>query len=120
MTETLSAGANTIAVEIHQASGGSSDIRFDMMLRGETSRVGGDNVSDPLFFAEPTILRARSYNTGNKEWSALNESFFTIEESRLTLPIWLSLNCITTPRIQPHHWNWPKVATATISNSSNF
>ena len=79
MTETLSAGANTIAVEIHQASGGSSDIRFDMMLRGETSRVGGDNVSDPLFFAEPTILRARSYNTGNKEWSALNESFFTID-----------------------------------------
>ena len=79
MTETLSAGANTIAVEIHQASGGSSDIRFDMMLRGETSRVGGGNVSDPLFFEEPTILRARSYNTGNKEWSALNESFFTID-----------------------------------------
>jgi len=79
MTEALSAGANTIAVEIHQASGGSSDIRFDMMLHGETSQGGGDNVSDPIFFAEPTILRARSYNTGNKEWSALNEAFYTID-----------------------------------------
>ena len=39
MTDVLSAGANTIAVEIHQASGSSSDIRFDMMLRGETSQV---------------------------------------------------------------------------------
>ena len=79
MTDALSAGANTIAVEIHQASGSSSDIRFDMMLRGETSQGGGDNVSDPLFFAEPAILRTRSYNTGNKEWSALTEAFFTIE-----------------------------------------
>jgi len=79
MTKALSAGANTIAVEIHQASGSSSDIRFDMMLRGETSQGGGDNVSDPLFFAEPAILRTRSYNTGNEEWSALTEAFFTIE-----------------------------------------
>ena len=79
ITDALSAGANTIAVEIHQASGGSSDIRFDMMLHGETSQGGGDNVSDPIFFTEPTILRARSYNTGNKEWSALNEAFYTID-----------------------------------------
>ena len=79
MTDALSAGANTIAVEIHQASGSSSDIRFDMMLRGETSQGGGDNVSDPLFIAEPAILRTRSYNTGNEEWSALTEAFFTIE-----------------------------------------
>jgi hypothetical protein len=79
MTDTLSAGANTIAVEIHQASGSSSDIRFDMMLRGETSQGVGDNISDPLFFAEPAILRTRSYNAGNKEWSALTEAFFTIE-----------------------------------------
>jgi len=79
MTDALSRGSNTIAVEIHQASGGSSDIRFDMMLRGETSRGGSDNVSDPLFLAEPALLRARAYNTGNKEWSALNESFFTVD-----------------------------------------
>ncbi|GIT38435.1 MAG: hypothetical protein Ct9H300mP7_3560 [Verrucomicrobiota bacterium] len=49
------------------------------MLRGETSQGGGDNVSDPLFIAEPTIIRARSYNTGNKKWSALNEAFYTID-----------------------------------------
>jgi hypothetical protein len=79
MTETLSAGANTIAVEIHQASGSSPDIRFDMMFHGEPHRVGGGNVSDPLFFSEPAILRARSFNTDNKKWSALNESFFTID-----------------------------------------
>ena len=79
ITDALSAGANTIAVEIHQASGSSSDMRFDMMLRGETSSVGGDNVSDPIFFKEPATLKARSYNTDNKEWSALNESFFTID-----------------------------------------
>lgn len=79
MTDALKAGTNTIAVEIHQASGSSSDIRFDMMLRGETNRGGGDNVSEPLFFAEAAMLRARSYNTDNKEWSALNESFFTID-----------------------------------------
>ena len=79
MTEVLSAGANTIAVEIHQASGSSSDIRFDMILRGETSQGGGNNLSAPLFFKEPTILKARSYNTDNKEWSALNESLFTID-----------------------------------------
>ena len=79
MTDALSAGANTIAVEIHQASGSSSDIRFDMMLHGETSQGGGDNVSAPLFFAEPAILRTRSYNTENEEWSALTEAFFTIE-----------------------------------------
>lgn len=79
MTDALTAGTNTIAVEIHQASGSSSDIRFDMMLRGETSQGGGDNVSEPLFFTEPAILRTRSYNTGNEEWSALTEAFFTIE-----------------------------------------
>ena len=50
MTDALTAGTNTIAVEIHQASGSSSDIRFDMMLRGETSQGGGDNVSEPALF----------------------------------------------------------------------
>ena len=79
MTDALSAGANTIAVEIHQASGSSSDIRFDMMLRGETSQDGGNNLSAPLFFKEATVLKARSYNTDNKKWSALNEVFYTID-----------------------------------------
>ena len=79
MTEVLSAGANTIAVEIHQASSSSSDIRFDMMLHGEISQGGGNNLSAPLFFKEATVLKARSYNTDSKEWSALNEVFYTID-----------------------------------------
>ena len=73
------AGINTIAVEVHQGSGSSSDIRLDMILRGEISRGGGANVSDPLFFAEPGMLRARSFSSGTGEWSAINEAFFTID-----------------------------------------
>ena len=82
MTNVLSAGINTIAVEIHQASGSSSDIRFDMMLREETSRVGGDNVSNPVFFNEPSTLKARAFNTDNKNWSALTEAFFSPEGAK--------------------------------------
>ena len=75
----LSAGNNVIAVEIHQTSGTSSDIRLDMILRGETSQGGGDNVSDPLFLSQPTMIRARSFNTASNEWSALNQAFFSID-----------------------------------------
>ncbi|MDP7051686.1 MAG: lamin tail domain-containing protein, partial [Verrucomicrobiota bacterium] len=82
MTDVLSAGTNTIAVEIHQASASSSDIRFDMMLRGETGSVGSNNVSDPIFFKEPATLKARSYNTDNKGWSALTEAFFSPEGTK--------------------------------------
>ena len=78
-TTSLSAGTNVIAAEIHQGSGSSSDIRFDMFLRGETTQGGGDNVSDPLFLTSPVLLRARSYDSGSKEWSALNEAFFSID-----------------------------------------
>ncbi|HWB02891.1 MAG TPA: lamin tail domain-containing protein [Verrucomicrobiales bacterium] len=77
-TSNFVAGVNTIAVEIHQASAGSTDIRLDMFLRGETSS-GGSNVSDPLFFSQPTLLSARSFSTGTGEWSALNQAFFSID-----------------------------------------
>ena len=78
-TTSLSVGNNVIAAEIHQGSGSSSDIRFDMFLRGETTQGGGDNVTDPLFLTSPVLLRARSYDSGSKEWSALNEAFFSID-----------------------------------------
>ena len=79
-TSTFSSGLNTIAVEIHQGSGTSSDIRLDMLLRGETSVQNGvDNVSEPLFLAEPTLLRSRAYDSTIEEWSALNEAFFTVD-----------------------------------------
>jgi hypothetical protein len=75
-------GTNTLAVEIHQGSATSSDIRMDMVLRGETTAGGGgggdDNVSNPIHFNEPAKLRARAYNNGTGEWSALNEALFTL------------------------------------------
>ncbi|MFT5109717.1 MAG: hypothetical protein ACI9UA_005367, partial [Pseudoalteromonas tetraodonis] len=82
-TTALVAGINTIAVEIHQASGTSSDTRMDVTLRGQTTDVGGgDNVTDPFFLSQPTLLRARAYNSASGQWSALNEAFFSID----TLP----------------------------------
>ena len=74
----FTAGINTIAVEIHQASAGSSDIRLDMFLRGETS-AGGSNVSSPVFFSQPAMLSARSFSSGTGEWSALNQAYFMVD-----------------------------------------
>ncbi|NIP92220.1 MAG: lamin tail domain-containing protein, partial [Akkermansiaceae bacterium] len=78
-TGAFAAGPNTLAVEMHQGDGQSSDIRLDMILRGETTQGGGDNVTDPVFFTAPTLLSARAYNSGTSEWSALNQAFFTID-----------------------------------------
>lgn len=77
----LVAGTNTIAVEVHQASGTSSDTRMDLTLRGQTTDIGGggDNFTDPFTLSEPTLIRARAYNSTSGEWSALNEAFFTID-----------------------------------------
>jgi hypothetical protein len=75
-TSAFAPGINTIAVEIHQVTAASSDIRLDMTLRGEPASGGGANVSDPLFFAQATTLKARSYNSVTREWSAHNEAFF--------------------------------------------
>ena len=49
-------GTNKVAVEVHQGSGTSSDMRMDMVLRGETTAGGGgggDNISDPFFRNSP-------------------------------------------------------------------
>lgn len=75
---TFQAGVNTIAVEVHQGSANSSDVRMDMFLRGEVS-AGGSNVSEPIQFTTPTLLSARSFNTSTGEWSALNQAFFSID-----------------------------------------
>ena len=79
-TSDFVAGTNTLAVQIHQASGGSSDIRLDVTLRGEITPVGGgSNESDPIFFSDHTVLTARSYDSGSVEWSALNQALFTVD-----------------------------------------
>jgi hypothetical protein len=71
-------GTNTIAAEVHQATSSSSDIRFDMFLRGEVSS-GGANVTDPIFFAQPTLVKARAFNSGTGEWSPIDEVFFSVD-----------------------------------------
>ena len=68
----LREGANTIAVEIHQISGSSSDISFDLRLRATKP-----NTVNPLFLSETGRLKARALDRG--EWSALNEALFIVD-----------------------------------------
>ncbi|MGI9241708.1 MAG: CotH kinase family protein, partial [Verrucomicrobiales bacterium] len=67
-TDAFRPGMNTLAVEVHQGSGTSSDTRMDLVVRGEVSPGGGANISDPLIFDSPTVLTSRSYNSGSGEW----------------------------------------------------
>ena len=75
-------GINYIAVEIHNSSPASSDISFDMFLRGEVDTSKGNRITDLVTLNEPSIIRARAYNPSTKEWSALNEAFFSIGSVR--------------------------------------
>lgn len=79
-TNFLQAGENTIAVQVHQRSGTSSDLRLDVILRGEvTPTGGGGNQSDPIAFTGSSYLTARSYNSSTNEWSALNQAHFAFD-----------------------------------------
>ncbi|MFP6872403.1 MAG: lamin tail domain-containing protein, partial [Verrucomicrobiales bacterium] len=71
-------GVNSLAVEIHNSSPASSDISFDMVLRGEVDTSNGDRITQPVIIAEPATLRARAYNVSTRQWSALNEAFFSV------------------------------------------
>ena len=77
-TSDFSAGSNTIAVEIHQSSGGSSDISFNMRLTGRPPG-GGNTVALPIPQAvtSPVWIKSRAYNSNTGEWSAMNQAFFT-------------------------------------------
>jgi hypothetical protein len=68
----LNEGSNTIAVEVHQTSGSSSDVSFDLALLGVLS-----NSPDPLFLTETGPVRARALD--GAEWSALNEATFVVD-----------------------------------------
>ena len=67
----LQEGTNTLAVEIHQTSGSSSDISFDLRLRGTKP-----NTVNPLFMTRTGHLKARAIDGG--EWSALNNALFIV------------------------------------------
>ena len=68
-------GTNTIAVEIHQRDATSSDISFNLSLV-----VSRTSVPAPYFVtgsgAKP--LRARAYNSGTAEWSALADATYLV------------------------------------------
>lgn len=72
-------GENTIAVEIHNVSAGSSDIRFDLILSGEVDLTNGSNITEPIVLTGPTIFQARAFNSSTNEWSPLTSTFFSID-----------------------------------------
>ena len=67
-------GENTLAVEIHQYTGTSSDISFDLELNGVKTTT-----ANPLFLtaAGPSVVRSRVKN--GSEWSALTEATFVVD-----------------------------------------
>jgi len=71
-------GTNQIAVEIHNSSPNSSDISFDLILRGEVDTSVGSRITSPVILNDPSMIRARAYDPSKREWSALNEAFFSI------------------------------------------
>ena len=73
------AGNNVIAVEIHQLSGSSSDISFDLELRGQPSGGDGMQSSSPLELMKSGWLYSRSYDPEGEDWSALNVAHFKVE-----------------------------------------
>ncbi|MFP6873112.1 MAG: CotH kinase family protein, partial [Verrucomicrobiales bacterium] len=85
-------GVNSLAVEIHNSSSSSSDISFDMVLRGEIDTGNGEatKLIIPEAITSPVWIKSRSYNAVNGEWSALSQAFFTIAPSATAADIVIS------------------------------
>ncbi|MCX7424226.1 MAG: CotH kinase family protein, partial [Planctomycetia bacterium] len=66
-------GTNLIAVEVHQRSGTSSDISFDLELIGTGTNIGS---SGQVSFLQNTLLTARAYD--GTRWSGLTEAAFVV------------------------------------------
>ncbi|MDB4536985.1 lamin tail domain-containing protein [Akkermansiaceae bacterium] len=77
-TASFVAGENVIAVELHNERSGSSDVSFDLHLRGEIEAADGVNRTLPVMLSEPGQLNARAYISATGEWSALTSAFFSI------------------------------------------
>ncbi|MCH2059747.1 MAG: lamin tail domain-containing protein [Verrucomicrobiales bacterium] len=73
-SQLLEDGLNTVAVEIKQGDGGSSDISFDLELTGVKSAV-----ANPLLLSSPgnSVLSSR-VRDGN-EWSAITRASFLVD-----------------------------------------
>jgi hypothetical protein len=70
----LAHGTNTIAVEVHQFSGTSSDISFDLELFAEHDLDGGTNMT--VAIDQDIQIKARAFDGS---WSALTEASFILE-----------------------------------------
>ena len=67
----LNEGLNVLAVEVHQATDGSSDLGFDLELRGVATQANG-----AITLEGGTGIKARVLE--GSEWSALNEALFLV------------------------------------------
>ena len=77
-TSDFSAGTNTIAVEIHQGNAGSSDVSFNLRLKGLP--VGGGastTLTLPDTITGPVWIKSRTFDSNSGTWSAMNQAFFT-------------------------------------------
>ena len=81
ISNSLSLGVNTIAVEVHQVAATSSDLTFDaeLLLSSMTNGSGG------LSLTNSTNVLARAFSGG--EWSALRDETFVIPASQSDLRI---------------------------------
>ena len=68
-------GTNVITVVLHQLTGGSNDLSFDLELTGTVPPGDAPTIS----FAESARVRARSLD-GESEWSGLSEGLFVVGE----------------------------------------
>jgi hypothetical protein len=88
-TDLLTDGTNIIAVEIHQVSGTSSDISFDLELIG---LIAG-SASPPIILDHTTTVNARVYHAG--QWGALTEGRFTVGLQGLVINEFMAFNQMT-------------------------
>lgn len=71
--EKLIAGKNILAVELHQNSGTSSDLSFDLSLEARRLRN-----QEPIVLHGDTVVKSRALS--GTQWSALNEAHFVMTE----------------------------------------
>jgi len=82
-------GLNIIAVEIHQVSGTSSDISFDLELVGT---IAG-SASAPIILDRTATAKARTFHAGL--WGALTEARFTVGLQGLVINEFMASNQTT-------------------------
>jgi hypothetical protein len=82
-------GTNVIAVEIHQANAGSSDISFDLELNGLMASAA----SGPILLDQTTVVNARVFSGG--QWGALARARFTVGLDALVINELMAANVTT-------------------------